>query len=210
MNKYHEDTVKKHKITQEELNFLKELQKEMNTQDTVSQADPRFWVVATDKHEELGTEECFDVVRLYCSDDCETVCDGDMSSIIKYIKENYYDELNKENITFEDKDTFYHIQFGKDENCDEYCVYDSNDLLRFLKNHNIIADSYELVYYQHIHYIYPNTMFLTNRSCKEHIKTNYYHYNEDAHSYAMTAWRSPEVSKLFKILQEVDWDNIIL
>ena len=52
-------------------------------------------------------------------------------------------------------------------------------------------------------------MFLTNKSCKEHIKANYYHYDEDAHSYAMTAWRSPEVTKLFKILQEVDWDKIL-
>ena len=52
-------------------------------------------------------------------------------------------------------------------------------------------------------------MFLTNKSCKEHIRLNNYHYSSDAHSYAMTAWRSPEVEKLFKILQEVDWDKML-
>lgn len=51
-------------------------------------------------------------------------------------------------------------------------------------------------------------MFLTNRSCKEHIRANHYHYNADAHSYAMTAWRSPEVERLFKILDVIDWKTM--
>ena len=42
MAEYHEDTVEKHEITKEEILFLKELQKEMNTQDTVCQADPQI------------------------------------------------------------------------------------------------------------------------------------------------------------------------
>lgn len=40
--KYHPDEVEKHKITQEEIKFLKDLQHEMNTQDNVGQADPRY------------------------------------------------------------------------------------------------------------------------------------------------------------------------
>ena len=56
--KCHEDEVEKHNITNEELEFLHELQKELNTQDTVSQANPRFWVIK-------GTE------RLYRVDDAE-------------------------------------------------------------------------------------------------------------------------------------------
>lgn len=42
---YHEDTREKHEITKEELDFLLKLQKEMNTQDDVSQAEPRYWVI---------------------------------------------------------------------------------------------------------------------------------------------------------------------
>lgn len=42
---YHVDSYKKHRITDEELDFLQELQKEMNTQHTWAQADPRIWVI---------------------------------------------------------------------------------------------------------------------------------------------------------------------
>jgi len=42
---YHVDSYKKHRITDEELDFLQELQKEMNTQHTWDQADPRIWVI---------------------------------------------------------------------------------------------------------------------------------------------------------------------
>jgi len=43
--KKHPDDIKKHKITETEIQFLKKLQEEMNTQDHVGQADPRYWVI---------------------------------------------------------------------------------------------------------------------------------------------------------------------
>lgn len=42
---YHEDTTEKRDISQEDIEFLKKLQLEMNTQDTTGTADPRFWVI---------------------------------------------------------------------------------------------------------------------------------------------------------------------
>lgn len=42
---HHNDTTEKHPITKEELDFLSDLQHELNTQDHVGQADPRFWVI---------------------------------------------------------------------------------------------------------------------------------------------------------------------
>ena len=178
----------------------------MLTQDHVGQAAPRFWVIATNKHQELGTEYNFDGINLYSSDAAEVVCEGDMSSIIEYIYEHYQDDL--ENITFIDRGNFYQVEFGEDENREKDSIFCSEELLDFLKEHGIITDDYELVYYRNVHRIYPDTMFLTNRSCKEHIKKNYYHYNEDAHSYAMTAWRSPEVKRLFDILDKINWKEI--
>lgn len=38
----HEDTIEKHKITKEEIEFLNNIQKELNTQDHLCQADPRY------------------------------------------------------------------------------------------------------------------------------------------------------------------------
>ena len=53
--------------------------------------------------------------------------------------------------------------------------------------------------------IYPNTMFLTEKDAREHLQSNDYHYSEDAHTYCMSAWRSPVVERLWKILREVRW-----
>ena len=50
------------------------------------------------------------------------------------------------------------------------------------------------------HIIIQNTMFFTKRECQEHIKSNYYHYNKSVHTYAMTAWRSPQVERVMKFL----------
>ena len=56
--------------------------------------------------------------------------------------------------------------------------------------------------------IAENTMFLTLREAKEHIKCNDYHYI-DPHTYGMTAWRSPQVEQLYKILHEVDFKQLL-
>lgn len=189
-------------LTKEDLEFLIELQHEMLTQDHVGQAAPRFWSVATDEYQELGTEDCFDGINIYSSDDAEVVCGGDMNSIIEYVKENHYDELEEESIVFTYEDDYWSAKFNEE---DEETFYCTEELLDFLKEHGIMPDDYDIMYYRNVHYIYPDTMFLTNRSCKEHIKANHYHYSSDAHSYAMTAWRSPEVSRLFDILDKIDW-----
>lgn len=193
-------------LTKEDFDFLIELQHEMLTQDHVSQAAPRFWVVATDKYQELGTEECFDGTNLYSSDEADVLCAGDMASILEYVIEHYPEEM--EGFAFIDQCRHYTVTFGEDEDREEETIFCSEELLDFLKEHNVITDDYELIYYRNVHHIYPNTMFLTNRSCKEHIKANYYHYNGDAHSYAMTAWRSPEVERLWKILDVIDWKTM--
>lgn len=59
------------------------------------------------------------------------------------------------------------------------------------------------------HTIQRNTFFLTLRECKEHIQRNHYHYNKTVHSYAMTAWRSPQVEKLYEILENVDFSKLM-
>ncbi len=46
------------------------------------------------------------------------------------------------------------------------------------------------------------------REAKEHIKRNDYHYI-DPHTYGMTAWRSPQVEQLYKILHEVDFKRLL-
>ncbi len=137
--------------TNEQRSFLKDLQHELNTQDTVGQADPRFWVVMCSKYEE-------------CSED----------------------------------------------RADKYALYDSDyDLLGYLDYPIHESDSNTLTCcpVRKVDYISENTMFLTLREAKEHIARNSYHY-KDPYPYAMTAWRSPQVEQLIKILQEADWDEV--
>lgn len=56
--------------------------------------------------------------------------------------------------------------------------------------------------------IAENTMFLTLREAQEHIQRNGYHYT-DPHTYGMTAWRSPQVERLYEILHEVDFSQLL-
>jgi hypothetical protein len=56
-----------------------------------------------------------------------------------------------------------------------------------------------------VHVIKENTFFLTKQACIDHIQANNYHYNETVHTYAMTAWRSPNVEKLIGILTNEKW-----
>lgn len=231
MLKTHEDTIEKHKITQEEIEFLKELQHEMLTQDHVGQAAPRFWVVAGTQRVYRGNEySCDGEVLIH---DSEEVADG-LKDAIEYFKEHYYEEMENEKITIEPSEllsnhykiTKFNINMDNIEDgvaeghpqpdeeeilFEQDCICNIDELLETLVDVGLISDNnlYDSASYSNEHYRYPDTMFLTNRSCKEHIKANHYHYSGDAHSYAMTAWRSPEVEKLFKILEEVDWDNVL-
>ena len=45
MLKYHKDPFQRKLMTKEEVDFLLQLQKEMNTQDSLGNADPRYWVM---------------------------------------------------------------------------------------------------------------------------------------------------------------------
>lgn len=137
------------KLTQTDVDFLVALQEELNTQDTVGQAEPRFWVVLTHRHEPCWEDraEWFDIVR-----DVDWECIG---------RADYPNET---------------------------------DGLHFIpmRNSERIAE---------------NTMFLTSRECREHIERNRHNYL-DPIPYAMTAWRSPQVERLCKILQEINWDEL--
>lgn len=51
-----------------------------------------------------------------------------------------------------------------------------------------------------------NCMFLTRAEAEAHLAANRHHYTSWAHTYAMTAWRSPMVDRLLKVLHEADFD----
>lgn len=92
-----ERNIEKYSLTQEELDFLIDLQHELNTQDTVSQADPRFWVVA-------GTQKVY-VGKEYSEG--EELCGGEsvladgIEEAIKYFQEEVIIAANEDSEDFE-------------------------------------------------------------------------------------------------------------
>lgn len=210
-------------LSKEDFDFLIELQHEMLTQGHVGQAAPRFWVVAGTQKVCVGQEYAEGEQLIQ---DVDIVADG-LEEAVKYFQEQIQNEADDEDETCviieqEETQSFVSFRVAKidktvDVNAEDYNEQDEiimeqnfitgiEELIEALVDAGAIDEGdYDVGYYRNEHYRYPDTMFLTNRSCKEHIAANHYHYSEDAHPYAMTAWRSPEVSRLWEILDKIDW-----
>jgi len=169
----------------EEIKFLKELQHELKTQEIDGQASPRYWVVGDYKWIPTDVDNATRT-SIFTYDDCECM---ELETYIDNLKESgdYTDE-----------------QMEELENIFDW--QDDEDTLKWIKEN--VTDDCHLVYEKKEHVIKENTMFLTKQEAKEHIRLNHYHYTKEAHTYAMTAWRSPQVEKLINILETFDWDSV--
>lgn len=103
------------------------------------------------------------------------------------------------------------------------CVLDDDEVDRRIDEHMELHDDYDRDYaVDHWHdddyeivpmymvyraFIVQDRMFLTRAEAESHLASNYYHYTDWAHTYAMTAWRSPMVSQLLHVLQEADFNG---
>lgn len=183
-------------MKREDMEFLKELQNEMLTQDHVYQASPRFWVVMQTVRD-YWVDDDIDGACIYDKDSAENEFEGELEELADWIKENF-DAVGK----CECDNGFLEI-VCEDDN--EYCIDDVPEIRGFLEEY--APGRYSVCNYRDREEIVKNTMFLTLRECKEHIRLNHYHYNKP-HPYAMTAWRSPQVEKLYKILENTNWEEL--
>jgi hypothetical protein len=187
--KYHEDTVEKHPITSEEVQFLMELQKEMNTQDSIGQADPRYWVIRD--YDKVYGES------LNNADGCEIFLDDEKILTLEYSMFGDTQVLEKVKEYFLEE---YEIDF---EESDFDGLYDMGDLEEMLEDRG-----YEISIVEYETIPKYSGMFLTQKAAEEHLRANYYHYDDKATTYAMTAWRSKEANMLYQILHCVDFSKI--
>lgn len=164
----------------EEIQFLKDLQAELNSQDSDCQAAPRFWVVG-------------DYKWVACSDDnAERYSIYLPSAGESYEINSYLEEIkDEEELSGEELEGFEEIE----------CETSAFEWIQKYRDEDVSIHPERKE-----HCIKENTMFLTKAEAKRHIELNHYHYTKEAHTYAMTAWRAPKVEKLFKILSEFDFD----
>ncbi len=189
--KYHADNTEKHNITKEELQFLIDLQKELNTQESYGQADPKYWVIR-DYEKIYGSNlEDADGIAIFDSDTGSTVYEGeipvfygtseDISKIIEILEANEYE------LSVEEKELIN-------------SSYNTDSLVLALEEAGFCVLEYKTVPKE-------SNFFFTQKAAQNHLRLNDYHYCDEAHSYAHTVWRSEE-EKLWDILRKVDWTNI--
>ena len=183
-------------MNKSDIEFMKNLQEEIKTQDTVCQADPRFWVVMQTVRD-YWVDDDTDGICIYDTDSSESAFEGELSELADWIKEDFDDVIKK----CEYDRGFLEI-ICKDDN--KYLIDNITEIKDFLEEYDV--GRYSICNYRDRQEIVQNTMFLTIRECEEHIKQNNYHYNKP-HTYAMTAWRSPQVERLYKIIQNTEWSE---
>lgn len=210
---YHEDTKEKHSLTQEELAFLRELQKELNTQDTMCQADPRFWVIAGYKEVQTDEDNAENTI-IIDNGSGEVAAETNLDSINQWLETQInpeYKKLMQANLKAVLEQNRIKIkEFRPDgrpsdgPETDWQHIQDLFDRLSYMGADSI--ENFQVCYLRQEHYVYPDTMFLTHKEAEDHLRAYGYNYDKNAHAYAMTAHRSPAVEKLWKILQTVNWE----
>ena len=203
----HPDTTLKHTITKDEIDFLIELQKELNTQTNDGNAQPIYWVIM-DFMRDYNVE---DGTPVLCNAPKQIVLESN-KEIADYIKEEldmYVHEYDDYTITLiellnaDEKDENIikkHIEDGY-----EHILLDMDECEDFLKQYE---SDWEIRHYEKKAFIVNDLMFLTRQSAEDYLKSKGHNHSEDAHTYAMTALYNPVVEKLWKILREVDFSKI--
>lgn len=178
-----------------DIDTLIALQKQMRHEDendNDSQASPRFWVIM-DYREVVGNED-YDNGEMFL-----THSDGD------FIKFSEFQEL---------KEFLLELHLEDEEIPEELqAIFDSenpslDDLSAYVLEHMNEYGHYEELFLKVNEYIVPDTLFLTKEAAKAHLKGNKHHYTSKAHTYAMTAWRSPGMFDVYRLLHQFDFNAL--
>ena len=203
--KYHEDTVVKEKLSSNDIKFLKELQKELNTEDNAGTASPRYWVIRQperiyhlDEDEAdyyVFIDECdkYELTLEDLKDKLEFLCDDNLKSV----------EVKDGVLTFEYFDEWLEEVEEYKVDYDNYYTDGKDKILELLESDVSVA------YYKEVDATVDNCMFLTQIDAENHLRANDYHYHEKARTYCMCGWRSPRFERLINILSKTDFDSML-
>lgn len=183
--------------TCEDIDFLIALQEEMNTQPHVGQADPRFWVVQVSSYRDATDADDIDRVRFIDDEWIET----DRMTLDEAMEAAYRAEVE---VAGEEHARDIVAEFGLWMHEDgQFSGNLPGNCRSFVEHYSKVCG--KVAFFETCERkIAPNTMFLTLREAQDHIESNRHNY-EDPRPFAMTAWRSPQVEQLYRILHEVDF-----
>ena len=183
-------------LNEEDIEFLKELSHELNTQPNDGNADPVFWGIRQEISSPPLQDGYGDTYVIWESSEGHEVYNSEDNNLDKFIE-----YMQQEDIEDEDGNELSPEDIRKeieDNYLDE--PYD------FIREHNL-EDSYGEGTINYEYQLTDQTgAFLTKRAAQEHIKLNHYHYNKP-HTYAMTAWRNYEFEQLIKILKKLNYQK---
>lgn len=179
---------------------LKYLSNEIKTQDNRGTASPYFFQISTEKF--LPTDEDFDVDKVeFYNYDQEVSLEDNYVDKIEYLKEQIYN-LNQEVIqecdAYTDNNDFRNLNEECSENEIEDLLkdyiddYDIDVVLENVGFHKICLRKIQLL----------ENVFLTEKSIRNHIEFNSYHYN-NPRTYVSYAYRNPDMETIFEFLNEI-------
>ena len=174
-------TMKQVEISQEDYDFLKDLQYELNTQTNDGNADPVYWGVM-ESEMKCVPEGCGDPI-IYMGDG------GTMTTkeAVEYVENDYLSDLDDA-----DKEEWAEVD-----------KTDMDDVVRFM-NENLKWHDVRVVYERLEEFISRETgAFLTKRACKTYIERCGYNHCRPR-TYAMTAYRNYELERLLSILKTME------
>lgn len=187
-------------ISDELFEKLKYLSNEIKTQDNRGTASPYFFQIKTEKFIPSDGDITYDKIIFYNYGQ-EFQLEDDYENILEYLKEQIYDlniEVIQECDGYSDENNFGNL----DEDC---CEEDIEKLLRQYIDEddaNTILENigFHKLYLQKISIL--ENVFLTEKSIREHIKCNLYHYDEPT-TYVSYAYRNPDMETIFEFLKEI-------
>ena len=184
-----------------EIGFLKELQRQLKHQSERGsncdrQGSPRFWVIRDYRWEVTDCDFGEDSILVF--DD-----GGDGSEIL--MSDDIEGFLIDEYESRHEKDMCQSVMDG----LGEVDLTDEYEIKIWCEKH--LGWSVRCYPAAKEPYIMPNTFFLTKKEAQRYIDTNRHnfghHLGSQPHTYAMTALRSPQVERLWDILEAFDWDS---
>lgn len=186
---YHEDEHPvKRPLTQEEVDFLTTLQKEMNTQDHLATADPRFWVIKDVTRFTGNNLQMYDgyilIANNYYVQEGKDIREC-IDNVIKYLIEDKGSKFAEYDLTSAD-------------------AYDEDTFCEYLSENGFDNPHFE----QFVEMPTTSQVFFSQKDAEEYVQKFSYHFR-NPYIYCDCAAFNPEMQQLVKILHEADFTLLL-